>query len=133
MPAMKHINHLNSAALLSATVLLTVLLLLPLAGITIDWRPKTTPYRLVHNPFISWSLIVLLCAGLALIRKGVVLIQCVTALVFVGMIQGLAIASALFWDAWLSPMLVFAALPIQLTAAQTLKSLTHDHADPRNG
>jgi hypothetical protein len=119
MPAMKHINHLGSAALLCATVLLTLLLLLSVAGITIEWRPKTTPYRLVNNPFISWSLIVVLCAGLVLIRRGAELIQCVTALVFVGMIQGLAIASALFWDAWLSPMLVFATLPI--------RSLRHKH------
>lgn len=132
MPTMKHINHLGSAALLAATVLLTVLLLLPVAGITIEWRPKTTPYRLVNNPFISWSLIVVLSAGLVLIRRGAVLIQCVTALIFVGIIQGLAIASALFWDAFLSPMLVFAALPIQLTAAQTLKSLTQNHTDHRN-
>jgi hypothetical protein len=63
---------------------------------------------------------------------GAELIQCVTALIFVGMIQGLAIASALFWDAFLSPILVFAALPIQLTAAQTLKSLTQNHTDRRN-
>ena len=37
MRAMKHINHLGSAALLAATVLLTVILLLPIVGILFDF------------------------------------------------------------------------------------------------
>ena len=123
MRALKHLNHLGSAGLLFAVVLLAVILLLPSLGLTVEWKPKTTPYRLVNNPFIGWCLVVVLCAGLVLIRKGSELMQCAAALVFVGLILGLAIASALFWDAWLSPMLVFVALPIQFSAAQTLRSL----------
>ncbi|WP_143029182.1 hypothetical protein [Rhodoferax sp. OV413] len=123
MRAIKHFNYLGSAGVLSAVVLITAVLLLPRLGFTVEWKPKTTAYRLVNNPFIGWSLVVVLCAGLVLIRRGSALLQCATALVFVGLIFGIAITSALFWDAWLSPMLVFAALPIQLSAAQTLRSL----------
>ncbi len=125
MRIMKHFNHLGSAGLLSVAVLLVVILLLPALGLTVEWKPKTTPYRLVSNPFIGWCLVVVLSAGLVLIRRGPALMQCATALMFVGLILGLAIASAIFWDAWLSPMLVFAALPVQLAAAQTLRSLVH--------
>ncbi len=123
MRVIRHVNHLGSAGLLSAVLLLAVVLLLPSLGFAVEWKPKTTPYRLVNNPFIGWSLVTVLSAGLLLIRKGPELMQCVAALVFVGLILGLAIASALFWDAWLSPLLVFAALPVQLSAAQTLRSL----------
>ena len=127
MRALKHLNHLGSAGLLFAVVLLAVILLLPSLGLTVEWKPKTTPYRLVNNPFVGWCLVVVLSAGLVLIRKGQKLMQCATALVFVGLIFGLAIASSLFWDAWLSPMLVFAALPMQLSAAQILRSLAHEN------
>lgn len=130
MRVVKHFNHLGSAGLLSAVVLLAVVLVLPSLGLTVEWKPKTTPYRLVNNPFIGWCLVGILSAGLVLIRKGPELMQCVTALVFVGLILGLAIASALFWDAWLSPMLVFAALPVQLSAAQTLVSLVRENSAP---
>ncbi len=125
MPSIKHLNHLGSASLLAAVILLTAVLVMPGLGLIIDWKPKTTPWRLVSNPFIGWSLVIALSTGLALIRKGTELMQCVTALVFVGLVFGLAITSALFWDAWLAPMLVYAALPILYAAVNQLKSLAH--------
>ncbi|WP_218386170.1 hypothetical protein [Acidovorax sp. sic0104] len=123
MHPMKRINHLNSVALLALAVLLAVILVLPELGIAAGWKPKTTPYRLVSNPFIGWSLVVVLGAGLVLIRAGSELSQCMSALVFVGLVFGLAIATGLFWDPWLSPALVFAVLPIQKAATQGLQSL----------
>lgn len=125
---LKHFNHLGSAGLLGAALLLAIVVVLPSLGWTVDWKPKTTPYRLATHPFIGWSLLVFLGAGLVLIRMGPALLQCVSALVFVGAVFGVAGVSALFWDAWLSPMLVFAALPVQLHAAQTLVSLVRDGA-----
>lgn len=120
---MKHLNHLGSAVLLALTVFLAVILLLPALGVAINWTPKTTPHRLLANPFIAWCLVAALAGGLALIRAGTLFQQCVSALVLVGLIFGLALATGLFWDAWLSPMLVLAALPVQRAATDTLKSL----------
>lgn len=133
MPTIKQLNHFSSFGLLIAVLLLAIITLLPSLGVTVAWKLNTTPYRLANNPFISWSLIIVLCAGLLLIRKGSELLQCVTALMFVGLIFGLAITSALFWDAWLSPMLVSAALPVQFSAAQTLRSLAHNRIADVNG
>jgi hypothetical protein len=130
---MKHFNHLGSAGLLCAVTLLAVVLVLPSLGLAVEWKPRTTPYRLVNSPFIGWSFVIVLSAGLLLIRKGSELMQCVTALVFVGLILGLAIASALFWDAWLSPMLVSAALPVQFAAAQALRSLVREDSANAHG
>jgi lysylphosphatidylglycerol synthetase-like protein (DUF2156 family) len=120
---MRHINHLGSALLLFMVTLLLALLLLPSLGVTMDWQPKTTPYRLVTTPFIAWSLVAVLGAGLALIRLGSQFQQCTNALVLVGLIFGLAVVSGLFWDPWLSPTLVWAALPILRSATMTLRTL----------
>lgn len=119
----RRINHLGSAPLLAVTVLIAILLVLPELGLAPGWKPKTTPYRLVSNPFIGWSLVLVLSAGLALIRAGSELVQCASALVFVGLVFGLAIATGLFWDPWLCPALVFATLPIQKSATQKLHAL----------
>lgn len=120
---MKHINHLGSVVLLGLAMLLAALLVLPELGIAAPWKPKTTPYRLVSDPFIGWSLVVVLGAGLALIRAGSELSQCMSALVLVGVVFGLAIVSGLFWDPWLCPALVVAVLPIQKAAIQRLQAL----------
>ncbi|HEY8876960.1 MAG TPA: hypothetical protein VIN03_05300 [Roseateles sp.] len=120
---MKKLNHQGSAVLLVLTLLLATLMALSALGLNGDWKPKTTPYRLVNEPFIGWSLIVVLTVGLVLIRKGPELLQCVSALVFVGVIFGLAMASAFFWDGWLGPILANAAAPMLRSAVMTLKSL----------
>lgn len=65
-------------------------------------------------------------AWLLLIRKGPPLAQCVVALLLVGFVWGLAAVTALFWDAFLSPVLVFAVLPVQLAAISTLRSLLQE-------
>jgi len=126
MHALKKLNHLGSAGLLGAAVLLLVFLLLPGLGLGVEWKPKTTPYRLASQPLIGWGLVASLGAGLVLIRMGPQLLQCVVALVFTGFILGISLVSALFWDAWLAPMLVFAALPMQTSAALALASLVRE-------
>ena len=123
---MKQLNHLGSAVLLAVVVMLAAILLLHSGGLVGDWKPKTTPYRLVNNPFIGWSLVVVLGAWLLLIRKGPPLAQCVVALLLVGFVWGLAAVTALFWDAFLSPVLVFSVLPVQHAAISTLRSLLHE-------
>jgi hypothetical protein len=123
---MKQLNHLGSAVLLAVVVILAAILLLHSAGVVVDWKPKTTPYRLVSNPFIGWALVLVLGAWLLWIRKGPPLAQCVVALLLVGFVWGLAAVFALFWDAFLSPVLVFAALPVQHAAIGTLRSLLHE-------
>lgn len=123
MRAMKQLNHLGSAVLLAVVVMLAAILLLHSGGLVVDWKPKTTPYRLVSNPFIGWSLVLVLGAWLWWIRKGPPLAQCAAALLLVGFVWGLAAVTALFWDAFLSPVLVFAVLPVQLAAISTLRSL----------
>ena len=123
MHPLKRINHLGSAVLLVLAVLLAIVLMLPELGIAPGWKPKTTLYRLVDNPFIGWSLVVALGAGLVLIRAGSELSQCMSALVLVGLVFGLAIVSGLFWDPWLCPALVVAVLPIQKAAIQRLQTL----------
>lgn len=126
MRAMKQLNHLGSAVLLAVVVMLAAILLLHSGGLVVDWKPKTTPYRLVSNPFIGWALVLVLGAWLLLIRKGPPLAQCVVALLLVGFVWGLAAVTALFWDAFLSPVLVFAVLPVQLAAISTLRSLLQE-------
>lgn len=126
MRIMKQLNHLGSAVLLAVVVMLAAILLLYRAGVMVDWKPKTMPFRLISNPFIGWSLVLVLGAWLLLIRKGPLLAQCVTALLLVGFVFGLAAVTALFWDAFLSPILVFAVLPVQLAAISTLRSLVHE-------
>lgn len=126
MPAMKQLNHLGSAVLLAVVVMLAAILLLHSAGVVVDWKPKTTPYRLVSNPFIGWSLVLVLGAWLLWIRKGPPLAQCVVALLLVGFVWGLAAVCALFWDAFLSPVLACAVLPVQHAAISTLRSLVHE-------
>lgn len=103
--------------------LLAILLLLPNLGVAMDWKPKTTPYRLVTNPFIGWCLVAVLGGGLALIRLGPQVRQCTNALLLVGLTFGLALVSGLFWDPWLCPLLVCAALPVLRSSTQTLKTL----------
>lgn len=120
---MKRFNHLGSATLLLLATLLTILLVLQGLGVAMDWRPQTTPFRLVTNPFIGWCLVAVLAAGLALIRLGSRMQQCMSALLLVGLVFGLSIASGLFWDPWLSWMLVCAALPVLRNATSTLKAL----------
>lgn len=126
MRIMKQLNHLGSAVLLAVVVMLAAILLLYRAGVVVDWKPKTMPFRLIGNPFIGWSLVLVLGAWLLLIRKGPLLAQCVTALLLVGFVFGLAAVTALFWDAFLSPILVFAVLPVQHAAISTLRSLVHE-------
>ena len=123
---MKLLNHLGSAVLLAVVVMLAAILLLHSGGLVVDWKPKTTPYRLVSNPFIGWSLVLVLGVWLWWIRKGPPLAQCVAALLLVGFVWGLAAVTALFWDAFLSPVLVFAVLPVQLAAISTLRSLLQE-------
>jgi hypothetical protein len=126
---MKHLNHMGSSVLLALVVALFILLLLPLLGWPIEWTPKTTPYRLVNSPFIGWGLVVILSAGLWLVRKGPAIAQCVSALMLVGLVFGLALVSGLFWDAFLSPVLVFSVLPIQAAAIARLRVLVPPQAD----
>lgn len=126
MRALKQLNHLGSAVLLAVVVMLAAILLLHSGGLVVDWKPKTTPYRLVSNPFIGWALVLVLGAWLLWIRKGPPLAQCVVALLLVGFVWGLAAVSALLWDAFLSPVLVCAALPVQLAAISTLRSLVNE-------
>ncbi len=122
MRGFKSLNHLGSGPLLAATVLVMAVMLLPHLGVEVPWTARTTPHRLVHQPFIGWSLGILMGATLLLIRRGNALQQCVTALVMVGALFALAMVSALFWDAWLSPMLVSTTLPIQFAAVQSLQA-----------
>ena len=117
---MKRLNHRGSAALLVLSLLLAGLLMLSVLGFDVEGTPKTTRWRLVNDPFASWSLLVFLSAGLALIRFGAERIQCVHALLFVGMLWGLGFASALFWDPWLSAALTWAGLPVLQSARKTL-------------
>ncbi len=126
MRALKQLNHLGSAVLLAVVVMLAAILLLHSAGVVVDWKPKTTPYRLVSNPFIGWALVLVLGAWLLWIRKGPPLAQCVVALLLVGFVWGLAAVCALFWDAFLSPVLACAVLPVQHAAISTLRSLAQE-------
>ncbi|AYM96782.1 hypothetical protein EAG14_12750 [Acidovorax sp. 1608163] len=123
MRAMKQLNHLGSAVLLAVVVMLAAILLLHSGGLVVDWKPKTMPYRLTSNPFIGWGLVAVLGAGLLLIRKRSPLAQCVAALLLVGFVWGLAAVTSLFWDAFLSPVLALAVLPVQHAAISTLRSL----------
>ncbi|WP_162995992.1 hypothetical protein [Acidovorax sp. 1608163] len=120
---MKQLNHLGSAVLLAVVVMLAAILLLHSGGLVVDWKPKTMPYRLTSNPFIGWGLVAVLGAGLLLIRKRSPLAQCVAALLLVGFVWGLAAVTSLFWDAFLSPVLALAVLPVQHAAISTLRSL----------
>lgn len=120
---MKHLNHRGSGFLLAVTVALAALMLLSALGIDGDWKPKTTPFRLVNEPFIGWSLTLVLIAGLVMIRIGDELAQCVSALVFAGLIFGLALVTGFFWDPWLTYPLSISAGPIVRSAAQTLKTM----------
>ncbi|MGM9484453.1 hypothetical protein ACS5PN_24875 [Roseateles sp. NT4] len=117
---MKHLNHRGSAALLAVTLLLAILLVLSAFGINGDWKAKTTPWRLVNDPFAGWTLLILLSAGLALIRTGKEAVQCFSAVLFAGALFGVGLVSALFWDPWLPNMLLLATLPMLRSAAQTL-------------
>ena len=126
---MKHLNHMGSSVLLALAVALFILLLLPLLGLPVDWTPKTTPYRLVNSPFIGWGLFVILSAGLWLLRRGPAIAQCVSALILVWLVFGLALVSGLFWDAFLSPVLVFSVLPVQAAAIARLRALVPPSAD----
>ncbi len=119
---MKHLNHRGSAGVLAFALLLAALMILSTLGVNGDWKPKTTPWRLVNEPFIGWALLVFLGAGLAFIRAGTETVQCVNALLFVGMLSGLGLASGLFWDAWLFTALTATAMPVLQSARQTLQS-----------
>lgn len=121
---MKHLNHRGSAFLLALTVALAALMLLSALGIKGDWKPKTTPFRLVNDPFAGWSLLIVLCMGQVIIRLSDELTQCVSALVFGGVILGLRMTTSLFWDPFLSCYLGYGAVPMLYSASQMLKSLT---------
>lgn len=122
MRLLKSLNHMGSGPLLAAAVLVAVVMLLPSLGLEVPWTPRTTPHRLVHQPFVGWSLVVVMGAGLLFIRRGNALQQCVHALLLVGALFAAAMISGLFWDAWLSPMLVSASLPILFAAVQSLQA-----------
>jgi hypothetical protein len=130
---MKHINHIGSASLLVLALLLLVLALLPMFGLEIHWKPNTTPHRLATDSFTTWSLFSVLGLGLLMIRVGSPLQQCISALVFFGVVSGLAITSALYWDPWLPAVLVFAALPVLRSASGTLATLSRQMAVEAHG
>lgn len=125
---LKQANHLGSGALLMATMLIAVVVVAAALGLNLDWKVNTTPYRLSHQSFAAWSLLTVLCMGLILMRMGAALLQCVTTLIFIGIIYGIAITSALFWDAWLAPMLVFSSLPMKYATVQALQSIVQAQA-----
>lgn len=119
---MTRLNHLGSAALLAALAGLLTLLLLPMLGVTPAWTPQTMPHRLVTNPFIGWGLASVLAIGLLLIRRGPRWQQCTTALVLVGVVFGLGLASGFFWDPWLCPLLIWSAQPMLRAATRELQA-----------
>ena len=119
---MKHLNHRGSGALLALSLLLAALLILSALGYAVEGTPNTSRWRLVNDPFAGWSLLIVLGLGLALIRVGPEAAQCVNALLFVGMLLGLGLASSLFWDPWLPNILLLSALPVLRSARQTLLS-----------
>lgn len=126
---MKHVNHRGSGLLLSILLIVAAVMLASTAGLVAPGAANTTMHRLVANPLVSWSLIVVLAVGVSLIRIGSEFVQATNALLLVGIVLGGALAIGLFWDGWLSSMLVFAALPLQRSALQTLNSLSVKHIE----
>lgn len=119
---MNRLNHLGSAALLAALAGLLTLMLLPVLGVALEWKPQTMPHRLLSQPFVGWGLVVVLAVGLLLIRQGSRLQQCTTALVLVGVVFGLGLASGFFWDPWLCPLLIWSAQPMLRAATRDLQA-----------
>lgn len=120
---MKHLNHRGSGFLLVLLVVLVLLMLSPVLGISHEWKANTTPYRLLHTPSITWPLIFVLAVGMVWIRFGNEFVQCVSALVFTGMVIGMGLVSAWYWDPGLVSLLFGAVSPIGWSSLETLRAL----------
>jgi hypothetical protein len=120
---MKHLNHRGSGFLLVLLIGLVLLMLSPALGISHEWQANTTPYRLLHNPSMTWPLIAVLSAGMLWIRLGNEFFQCVSALMFTGIVSGLGLVSAWYWDPWLPSWLFYALFPIGWSSLRTLRAL----------
>jgi hypothetical protein len=120
---MKHLNHRGSGFLLVLLVGLVLLMLSPVLGISHEWKANTTPYRLLHTPSITWPLIFVLAVGMVWIRFGNEFVQCVSALIFTGMVIGLGLVSAWYWDSWLPSWLLYAVFPIGWSSLRALRAL----------
>ena len=120
---MKHLNHRGSGFLLALLIGLVFLMLLPALGISHEWKANTTPHRLLHHPSITWPLILVLSAGMVWIRFGNEFFQCINALIFTGIVIGLGLVSAWYWDPWLVSWLSYAVFPIGWSSLRTLRAL----------
>ncbi|MEC5388217.1 hypothetical protein VVD49_20955 [Uliginosibacterium sp. H3] len=105
-------NTQGSGFLSGLFLVLLAIMLTPHLGLELPWTPRTTPYRLAHAPLAGWSLAIAMGAGLACLWRSNGIARDVTGLILSGGLLATALISALFFDAFLSPLLVFATMPV---------------------
>ncbi|RIX46877.1 MAG: hypothetical protein D3M94_09235 [Rhodocyclales bacterium GT-UBC] len=111
-PTLARIRSNGSAPLLGLCLLLAVLLGAHAGGLLPPPKAGTTIYRLLAHPEIIWSLAVLIFCALLLLLFCRIEHTPRHALFLAGMLSGIGLTNALFFDPWLGVFLFGGAAPL---------------------